>query len=166
MIFKRLVVKRVAENHRGLFADEDIKKGKKILDFPGKILAEKKSNQWDLQISKNKVIRTFSKNQINNFLNHSCEPNSFVKKIGNKFYLIALKNIKKEDEITFDYDTTDYDTERFGLICTCKSENCRKKVRGFKYLNAKQKKRLEKYLIPYLKRIFEKEKSGKRIASA
>ncbi len=141
---------------KGVFAAENIAKGKTILDFPGPIVPEEKSGKWDLWIGKNKFIKA-PKNSIDNFLNHSCEPNSYVKKIGSKFYLIAMKNIGGGKEVTFDYDTNDYDNKNFEFACKCKSRNCRKLIRGFKYLNKNQKKRLKKYLMPYLKKIYENE---------
>ncbi|MBI2232634.1 MAG: SET domain-containing protein-lysine N-methyltransferase [Candidatus Aenigmarchaeota archaeon] len=158
MIFAKLKVRNAAGNQKGVFAAENIENGKKMLDFPGKIVPEEKSNPLDLQISKNTVIRASSKNQIDNFLNHSCDPTACVKKKGEVFYLISIKNIKKGDEITFDYDTTDYDNKEFEFSCSCKSLKCRKMIRGFKYLDARQKKKLSRYLIPYLKRIFENQK--------
>lgn len=163
--FAKLITKRVGKNQKGLFADEDIKKDEKILTFPGKIAPKEKVDEVDLQIGLNKFIKP-PKNSIDRFINHSCEPNSYVKKIKESFFLISLKDIKKGEEIMFDYDTTDYDNERFRFFCSCKSRNCRKTIRGFKYLNQKQKKKLEKYLIPYLKEIFEKEKNqAKKIKS-
>ena len=99
MIFAKLRVRNAAGNQKGVFAAENIENGKKILDFPGKIVPEEKSNPLDLQISKNTVIRASSKNQIDNFLNHSCDPTACVKKKGKIFYLISIKNIKKGDEI-------------------------------------------------------------------
>lgn len=149
-LYAKLKVKPIG-TEKGVFAAEDIAKGEKILDFLGRIVPEEESGEWDLSIGRNKFIRA-PKNSIDNFQNHSCNPNSYVKKIGSKFYLIALKNIKKGQEITYDYDTNDYDNVKFEFVCRCNSKNCRKLIRGFKYLSDKQKKRLEKYLIPYLKK--------------
>ncbi len=155
-LYAKLKVKPVG-TEKGVFAAEYIAKGKKILDFSGKIVPEEESGKWDLWIGKNKFIRA-PKNSTDNLLNHSCNPNSYVKKIGSKFCLISMKNIKKSEEITFDYDATDYDNKEFEFACSCKSRKCRKIIRGFKYLDARQKKRLSRYLIPYLKRISENRK--------
>lgn len=155
-VFAKLNVRR-SKGDRGVFAVEEINKGAVILDFPGRAVPERKSGPWDLQTGKNSFIRAFSKSQIDNFLNHSCRPNAFIKQKGKEFYLIAMRRIKTGEEITFDYDTTDYDNWEFRFFCRCKSRICRKTVRGFKYLSQPQKKKLERHLVPYLKRIFEKE---------
>lgn len=159
MIFARLEVRKTAGRQKGVFASENIENGRKILDFPGRIVPEKESCPFDLQISKNAVIRAHSRNQTDNFLNHSCRPNAFVKQAGKRFYLVAAENIEEGAEITFDYDTTDYDNEEFRFRCRCGSRKCRKIIRGFKYLDRKQKRRLGRWLIPYLKRILENEKA-------
>lgn len=155
-LYAKLKVKPIG-TEKGVFAAEDMAKGKEILDFSGKIVPEEGSGKWDLWIGKNKFIKA-PKNSVDNLLNHSCDPNTFVKKKGKIFYLISIKNIKKGDEINFDYDTTDYDNKEFEFACSCKSRKCRKIIRGFKYLNARQKKKLSRYLIPYLKRISENQK--------
>lgn len=153
MLFNKPSVRKKFKSQKGLFAAENIRKGEIILDFPGRIVGEKEAGEWDLQIGKSRFIRAFRKNQADNFLNHSCSPNSFVKEIGRKFYLIALKEIQKGEEITFDYDATDYDNADFAFACRCGSKKCRKAIRGFKYLGKKEKKRIEKYLIHYLRKI-------------
>lgn len=155
MIYSKLRIKRIGKQRR-VFAKEAIQKGRKILDFPGRIVSEEESGEWDLQTGKNKFIRALRKNQIDNFLNHSCRPNSYVKQTGKKFYLLALKSIRNGEEITFDYDTTDYDNEDFKFVCGCGAPSCRKIIRGFKYLNKRRRMKLRKFLVPYLKEIFEK----------
>lgn len=68
-----------------------------------------------------------------NYINHSCNPNTGIRIIGNSVLLFAIKTIHKGEEITFDYSTTmaeDY----WEMDCRCGSKNCRGKVRDFKYL--------------------------------
>ena len=153
--FKRLKV-RASKRGKGLFADENIRKNEKILDMPGKIVTEEKTDEWDLQIGKNRFIKA-PKCSIDRWLNHSCRPNCCLKKIGKRFYLVSIKDILKGEEITFDYDTADYDNERFGFTCRCEAKSCRKNIKGFKFLNLQQKRKLVDHLVPYLKEIFEKE---------
>lgn len=53
--------------------------------------------------------------------------------------LVAIKEIKSGQEITFDYCTTEYEmAEQFK--CNCKSKMCRGFIQGFKYLNTEEKK--------------------------
>jgi len=74
---------------------------------------------------------------------------------------VAKRNIKKGEELAFDYNTTEYDlvemVEDCSFKCNCKSENCLGWVGGFVYLNQAQKLKLKKYLSPYLMNKFNKE---------
>jgi len=72
--------------------------------------------------------------------NHSCDPNSFLR---GKNELVALKDIKENEEITFDYSTTMDDNKEkieesggglWTMKCKCESKNCRKIVDQFKTL--------------------------------
>jgi len=86
------------------------------------------------------------------FVNHSCEPNTYVKNAQD----IALRNIKKGEEITTDYSINGVD--EWELKCNCGSKNCRKIVYGdFRKLDAKTRKRL----TPYLEGWYKKEILGK-----
>ncbi len=61
------------------------------------------------------------------FLNHSCDPNAGINR--NK-RLIAIKDIKKGDEITFDYSTT-MDENFWTMKCLCGFDNCRGIITDF-----------------------------------
>ena len=83
--------------------------------------------------------------------NHSCDPNLGVKNNeygGYSFY--ALKNITKGDEVTWDYNTTEYISISVPE-CHCGAINCRKKTPGFKFLEVELKKRYGDYIGDYLK---------------
>lgn len=84
------------------------------------------------------------------FLNHSCEPNAVVRGLE----LIAIRPIQPWEEITFDYDTTEYDmAEPFD--CHCGNLLCRGRIRGFKYLDSDERERLRPKLAPYLLRMLD-----------
>ena len=63
-------------------------------------------------------------------INHSCNPNAGIK---NDRELVAIRDIKKDEEIRFDYSTT-MDEDCWTMECKCRSKNCRGLVRDFKYL--------------------------------
>ena len=56
--------------------------------------------------------------------NHSCDPNCDTDIIKGKIYIMALRDIKKGEEITYDYgfefDKDDYKDH----VCKCGSKNC------------------------------------------
>ncbi len=55
-------------------------------------------------------------------LNHSCHPNAAF---GRRRELVALRDVGKGEEITFDYSTTEVDPE-WTMACTCGATGCRR----------------------------------------
>lgn len=71
--------------------------------------------------------------KISRTINHSCEANTGVRNNAFQAYdFIALRDIKKGEEITWDYETTEYISIAV-KNCLCGSKNCRRVLRGFKY---------------------------------
>ncbi len=55
------------------------------------------------------------------FTNHSCDPSTRIEK--DTGLMIAMRNVWPNDEITFDYLTTETEMVA-GFDCTCGAENC------------------------------------------
>lgn len=72
------------------------------------------------------------------YFNHSCDPNAAIR---DKTTLFALKNIKKGEEITYDYSTTIDES----FVCKCGSKKCRHAVSDFFALPLK----IQKYYISH-----------------
>jgi hypothetical protein len=86
------------------------------------------------------------------FLNHSCDSNAMVR--GRD--LVAIRSILAGEEITFNYNTTEYDMAA-PFACHCGSPFCAGEIRGFKGLSTPQRERLRPWLSEYLLRILEGE---------
>lgn len=171
--YKNLKVKK-SNNGLGLFANKDFKKGEIILEFIGKIISSqeinkiknkkerKKIDDYSLQIDKNIFLLGTGKNKKNydDFINHSCDPNSYIFIYGNKVLLVALKKIKKGEEITYDYSTTMYN-DPWSIRCNCHSKICRGYIKEFRYLpqNIKMKYYRLGILPQYISNIFLKKLS-------
>jgi len=83
------------------------------------------------------------------FVNHSCNPNTYHKEKKD----IAIRNIKKGEEITSDYSVNGINNWK--IKCLCKSKNCRKIVYGdFFKLPKKIQKQKRKYLEKWFKEKF------------
>jgi len=89
------------------------------------------------------------------FINHSCEPNAFMKVTpGGKPRFYALRSIRQGEEIVIDYATFEYRTAVFSNVeCLCGSPKCRKNVRGYHALSEADKKRLSPQVVSYLKTV-------------
>ena len=116
----------------GLFATLDIKKGTVIIEYIGNIIDDKEAERkhktmYIFEIKKNVNIDGSPRWNIGRYVNYSCDPNSETENRKNRIYVIATKNIKAGDEITYDYG------EEFVLEhikphgCRCGSRNCKMK---------------------------------------
>jgi SET domain-containing protein len=149
--YKNLTVKK-CNNGLGLFAKKNFKRGEIILEFIGKIVhrseidkvknekTKKLIDDYSIQIDKDIFLLGTGQDKkiYDDFINHSCDPNAYVFINGNKVLLIALKNIKKNEEITYDYSTTMYN-DSWSIKCHCGSKKCRGYIKEFKYLPSKIK---------------------------
>lgn len=132
----------------GVFSKKPISTGSKILFFKGQKLKEKK-----LPLPYDSVTDHYMQIGIDTYLgpsgdtddliNHSCDPNSGVIIKNGKVFLVAIKNIKEGEEITWDYSTTMKD-DNWTMTCQCGAKHCRKLIREFKFLDKKQKERYKK----------------------
>ncbi|MSU34443.1 MAG: SET domain-containing protein-lysine N-methyltransferase [Pedosphaera sp.] len=80
------------------------------------------------------------------FMNHSCEPNVVVRGRA----VLACRDIEAWEDITFDYNTTEYDMAE-PFECRCGSPICRGRIQGFKYLSEADQRRLEPFLPPHFR---------------
>ncbi|MFH1682238.1 MAG: SET domain-containing methyltransferase [Candidatus Woesearchaeota archaeon] len=133
-------------NGRAVFADCEISKGEEVLVLKGEFLQNKDiapgsyEEEHSIQIGKDLYLGPSG--ELDDFINHSCSPNTGLKMIGGKLILVAIKKIRKGDEICFDYSTSMAE-DRWEMNCSCGSKNCRKLIRDFKHLPKKVK---QKYL--------------------
>lgn len=123
--FKKVKVKRGIHG-LGLFADEDIKKGEMIIEYIGNILTDAETDKiadsrYIFSVSKNHNIDGTPRWNLARYCNHSCDGNaeSDVKK--KRVFVKAIKNIKKGDEITYDYGE-EYVKEFLLNKCMCGAE--------------------------------------------
>lgn len=64
------------------------------------------------------------------FLNHGCDPNVVLR--GRSF--VARQPIRRGDELTFDYESTEWDMAT-PFLCECGSGRCRGQIRGYRHLS-------------------------------
>src|SRR5579871_2095630 len=85
-------------------------------------------------------------------INHSCAPNTGVR--NNRFGgydFVAMQPIAPCDEITYDYETTEYVSIAVPE-CRCGAAECRGRTRGYKYLPERVRARYGSYVAGYLLR--------------
>ena len=118
---------------RGLYATKDIKEGTRIIDYYGKIITKKQTEE-SKKFDNSKPIYLFNLNNrydldgdisfnIARLINHSCLNNCDYNGKGLKLWVVAIKDIKKYEELTCDYGFS-YDEDYKQFQCKCGSKNC------------------------------------------
>ena len=112
-----------------------------IVEFKGDLFLTnqiKHDNEYILQIG----INTFlgPSGEIDDYINHSCNPNCLVHIVGNRAILYSMYLIPANAELTFDYSTTATDTlEEWSMSCQCGAHNCRRMISGYDTLDQQTK---------------------------
>ena len=123
----------IDKNGRGLYATKNIKAGTKIIEYIGNIITKKQTEDSD-KFDNSKPIYLFNLNKrydldgdfkfnTARLINHSCEPNCEVTGSGLKIWVYAIKDIKKNEELSYDYGFG-YDKDYKQFPCKCGSKNC------------------------------------------
>lgn len=69
---------------------------------------------------------------LDDYVNHSCDPNAMVLVSDVGVELRAMRPIRPDEEITFDYSTTSTEPEgEWSMDCLCGTNFCRTRVSGF-----------------------------------
>jgi SET domain-containing protein len=139
----------------GFFAKKDIKKGEFVFRMIGKMhklnlrtKEEAMSNPNMIGIKKDVWL---DPSLISMPINHSCDPTTGIK---GKVTFVGLRDIKKDEEITFDYSISeDSDWE---MPCECGAKNCRKVIKGIKFLPEETYKRYLPYIPKYFQSVYRK----------
>lgn len=79
------------------------------------------------------------------FLNHACEPNTMLR----GRVLVARRPIEDGEELTFDYESTEWDMAT-PFACECGSARCRRRIRGYRHLEVEQRQALGAMTAPHL----------------
>src|SRR5882757_3289915 len=75
------------------------------------------------------------------YINHSCEPNCGIRGL---FNIVAMREIRKGEEITWDYEMTE--NSDWKMNCKCGSVHCRKIIRAYRFLPAEIKLKYRDYV--------------------
>ena len=148
---KYLKFLRLKDKGRTLLANKDIGKGTVVLRLKGIIKKCSEAAPESVQIDHNKFIDS-KYYYIEDYINHSCEPN--VKIDFKKLNFIGLRDIRKGEEITYNYLTTEYNLvkDKLDFDCNCDSKNCFGRIKGFKFLTETKRLKLKPLLSPFLKK--------------
>ena len=126
-------IKKSNIDNRGLYAAVNIKKDTKIIEYKGKIITAKET-ETNPKFDNDKAIYLFNLNKkydldgdfkynTARLINHSCDPNCEVDGVGLKLWIYSIKDIKKNEELTYDYGFS-FDKDYKDFPCRCGAKKC------------------------------------------
>lgn len=135
-----IVVKESSIHNKGVFASKDIPKETKIIEYVGRKITKKEADDVsDETLEKSKsnseygAVYLFTLDKDHDIdgnvswntarlMNHSCDPNCETEIINRKIWIVSSKDIKKGEEISYDYgfELDNYEDH----ICKCGAKNC------------------------------------------
>ena len=125
-----LAIRKSAINGKGCFATVRFKHRRKIAEYTGELISDLEARR---RARHRQVLRIcdidgrFSLDGARggngtHYINHSCQPNAFMRTLYGHVLFFALRDIQPGEEITIDYEQTLHpDSKR----CACGAPRCR-----------------------------------------
>ncbi len=173
-IHPSLEVRESKIHGKGVFAISPITKGERLAIFGGDIMLIDELNSlpesledYPMQIEERFVLGSREERapEKTDYFNHSCDANAGFK---GQIFLVAMRNIKKDEEITFDYAMVVSESVGSSIVfemeCECGSEICRKRITENDWKLPSLRKKYNGYFSQYIQeRIYAEKKHQKRI---
>ena len=128
----RLVLFRSKIQGRGVKAGEDIPARRPVIEHTGRLMNRKQAREF-AKNSKRKHIYLWEIDSYwimdgavggsgAQFINHSCDPNLYVRFNGKRIFYYSRRAIKRGEELTIDYR---FEHDKKPIKCHCGSNKCR-----------------------------------------
>ncbi len=145
-----------SNNGKGIFSKKDIAPQEIIFEIEGKLMTPEEIESDGLHASRSANAYRCSKDfyispegSMADYLNHSCVPNAYISKIGQRLFAVAAEKIIAGSEIVMDYSTIMAADDMWSMECNCGSSDCRGAVKRFIDLPVKiQAEYKDKALVP------------------
>ena len=121
----KLILKQSKKHGLGLFGQIPVEKDELLILFGGYIDKKPAKDGYFLEITPGFYLNNSlddPKEDISNFLNHSCEPNAEIR---NLICVYASHPITPSEEITIDYFANRDISQYPDFQCNCGSPNCK-----------------------------------------
>ena len=101
----------------GVFATQPITKNTRIIDYAGEKITNRESltreglstfelgHIWCFKLNRLYARDAAVGGNVARFINHSCRPNCYAQVIGETIWIRAARNIRRGEELTYDYYT-------------------------------------------------------------
>ena len=124
-----LIVRSSEIHAAGCYTTRPIRKGQKVCEYDGPRMSKKEADKrYDDRVvtylfgygDGDMVIDGFCAAM---FINHCCEPNCETQEEDERIFVVALRDIAKGEELTYEYNLWDSDEET--QDCYCGKPKCR-----------------------------------------
>src|SRR5215472_15015898 len=96
---------------QGLFAEQDIRQGTKIIRYIGEKIPHEESerrlavgNVYIFGLNERYALDGSTPKNTARFINHSCNPNCHTEQFGNTIWIVAIKDIQAGTELSYNYE--------------------------------------------------------------
>jgi hypothetical protein len=151
---------------RGVFARAKVRAGETLVVWGGEVvdgptLRAMSNDKFRLALQVEEDLYLLSTNEgPADWINHACTPNAGLR---GQVVLVALRDIRAGEEVTFDYATSDgssYDE----FECGCGSRACRGRVTGDDWRLPELQERYAGHFSPYLQRRIDAARAERKAA--
>lgn len=149
---KPIEVRQTPGKGLGIFAKRNILKDEIISEFTGPRIKIENLDEFPPEVVDHLfnvgVIEYLVAREPEVRTNHSCDPNAGIRK---EALLVAIRNIDKDEEITFDYSMIMADD--WEMDCMCGSPLCRHRIGKFRNLPDELKEKYRDYTPDWIRKI-------------
>ncbi|MES2995017.1 MAG: SET domain-containing protein-lysine N-methyltransferase [Patescibacteria group bacterium] len=107
----------------GLFTESAIPKGACIIEYVGRVISKEEEDtsksKYLFQVNKNKTLDGKPKWNKAGYINHSCRWNAESEIHKGRVFILATRNIKPGEELTYDYGKEYFDEHIKPFGCRC-----------------------------------------------
>lgn len=145
---KSVAVRESQVQGKGVYALRDFSPGTLVLTIDDSHIVTDETqltpeqHEFDLDYVAGKTILM---QEPEKYINHSCDPNVYVRTRAGVRHVFALRKITRGDEITYDYAVNGDNDGTF--LCHCGANICRGIYQGNFFLLPRERQR---YYLPYL----------------
>jgi SET domain-containing protein len=127
-----LEVKPSPIDGRGVFAAARLRARRKIGELHGTLITHQEARRRAMHTRRIAIVEFDDGIALDatddvclRYVNHSCSPNTFMRRIGHRVEFYALRAIRRGEELTCDYGETHHEGK---LPCRCGSAGCRERL--------------------------------------
>lgn len=123
-------VRKSAIEGKGLFAKVSLPVRRKIGEYAGELISQAEARRRVKTLNRIAIVELGNGKAIDGsrggnhfqYINHSCSPNTFMRRFHHRVEFYALSPIEPGEELTCDYGESHHNGTR---RCTCRSRTCR-----------------------------------------